>query len=187
MMDDNKSKNYNAIIVSLVFELIYEKGNKDLSRSECYKYLVDSLDIKIDKDLFISLVEANSNFVQTSGENDVFLRLKKEKFEDIDSKVHNHSVEFYINGFLSKYGMKAELKESVMDLLNKSIYENVNSFTINNIKSILPQSLKEKFKKEEIEAFNRFLDEEDHQKNIALFNVFFKSSGIRYNNFRKGS
>lgn len=175
MMDDNKSKNYNSIIVSLIFELLYENGNSDVPRLKCYEYLVSSLNIKIDKELFISLIESNPNFVTTSGENDVFLKLTKEKFQDIDSKVHNHSIEFYIEEFLTKNRRNKELKTSLMDLLNKSIYENVNSFTINNIKSILPQSLKEKFKKEEIDTFNDFLDEDDHQKNIALFNVFLKA------------
>lgn len=175
MMDDNKSKNYNSIIVSLIFELIYERGNKEVSISDCYKYLNSSLNIKIDLELFTSLIEDSKSFVIKSGENDVYLKLKSEKFQEIDSKVQNHSIEFHIESFLNKKRKDENLKEPIMDLMNKSIYENINSFTTSNIKSILPASLKEKFKNEEIEAFNAFLDEDDHIKNIALFNVFLKA------------
>ncbi|WP_342327612.1 hypothetical protein [Pedobacter sp. FW305-3-2-15-E-R2A2] len=175
MMDDNKSKNYNAIITSLIFELIYEKGNTEVSRDECYRYLVDTLNIKIEPDLFYSILEKNDDFIVVSGSNDVLLKLKSEKYEEINSKVLNHSIEYYIEKFIKKNTLDPTFKDSILDILCESIYENVNSFTLSDIKSILPKSLHHKFKKEEIEVFNQFLDENYHQKDIALFNVFLKA------------
>ena len=73
------------------------------------------------------------------------------------------------------------------------MYENINSFTISNINSIIPIEAEKNYSKEEIKYFNDFLDDNNNDKNIALFNVFLKAiefailtSGKGVKEFTKG-
>ena len=193
MMDDNKSKNYNSILVSLVSELIYENDNSELDRGECYSYIVDILKIKLQKDVFIAIIEKSKNFVHTSNQNDVGIKLTDEKFKKIDDNVQEHSIDKHIEEFLKQNNLSIELKPSIEALLYQAIYENINSFTVKNIDSIIPQNVEKNFIEEEINAFNSFLSDTNKEKNASLFNTFLKAvefaiitSGKGVKEFTKG-
>lgn len=193
MMDDNKSKNYNAILVSLISELIYENDNSELDREECYSYIVNDLKIKLQKDVFIAIIEKSKNFVHTPNQNDVGIKLTDEKFKEIDDNVQKHSIDKRIDEFLKQNNLSIELKSSIEALLYQAIYENINSFTVQNIDSIIPQNAKKNFTEEEINAFNSFLSDTNKEKNASLFNTFLKAvefaiitSGKGVKEFTKG-
>ncbi len=193
MMEDNKSKNYNSIIVSLVSELIFENDNKEINREDCYSYIVKDLKIQLQKDLFISIIEKSSNFIHTPNKNDVGVKLKDEKFAEISSNISNHSIDRYISDYLNKNKLSDDLKPSIEELLYQAIYENINSFTVQNINSLIPLNAKEHYSKEEIEVFNSFLSESNKEKNSVLFNTFLKAvefaiitSGKGVKEFTKG-
>ena len=193
MMDDNKSKNYNSILVSLVSELLFENNNVEIDREDCYTYIVNDLKIKLQKDLFINIVEKSKNFIHTPNQNDVGIKLTDKRFGEINDNVVNHSIGKYIDDFIKKEKMSKELKISIESLLFQSIYENINSFTIQNIDSIIPQDVKKKYSDIEINAFNNFLSDSSIEKNTVLFNTFLKAiefaiitSGKGVNEFTKG-
>lgn len=175
MMEDNKSKNYNSVIVSLVCELLYENNNIEITKTQCFNHITKNLKINIEPDLFTSILEKNQSFLLHSDPYDITIKLKSEKYSEINRKVLDHSIEHYIEIFVLKRAYDSSIKTSIENLLFQSIYENINSFTINNVKSILPENLKNKFSRNEIEAFNEFLDEKNQQKDIVLFNVFLKA------------
>lgn len=193
MMEDNKSKNYNSILVSLVSELLFENNNVEIGREDCYTYIVNDLKIKLQKDLFINIVEKSKNFIHTPNQNDVAIKLTDKRFGEINDNVVNHSIGKYIDDFLEKEKMPKELKTSIESLLFQAIYENINSFTIQNIDSIIPLDAKKNYSNIEINAFNNFLSDSSIEKNTVLFNTFLKAiefaiitSGKGVNEFTKG-
>ena len=110
MMDDNKSKNYNAILVSLISELIFENDNSELNREECYSYIINDLKIKLQKDVFIAIIERSKNFVHTPNQNDIGIKLTDEKYKEIDDNVNKHSIDVHIDNFLADKNLSKELK-----------------------------------------------------------------------------
>lgn len=175
MMDDNRSKNYNSIMVSLVSELIFENNNKELNRSECYDYIVNNLKIKLQKDVFINIIEKSKNFVHTPNAEDVGIKLTDEKFAEINENIENYSIGRHLDDFVREKKLPNEFKKSIELLLYQAIYENINSFTIQNINTLIPENIKDNYTVEEIGAFNDFLSSSNHSKNIVLFNTFLKA------------
>lgn len=193
MMEDDKSKNYNSIIVSLVSELLFENDNREINREVCYSYIVNDLKIKLQKDLFIKILEKSTSFIHTPNQIDVGTKLTDKKYAQINKNVANHSIDKYIDAFLIKENLTIDLKSSIESLLFQAIYENINSFTIQNIDSIIPINAKENYSVEEIDAFNNFLSDSNIEKNTVLFNTFLKAvefaiitSGKGVNEFTKG-
>jgi predicted nucleic acid-binding protein len=175
MMDDNKSKNYNSILVSIISELLFENDNSEIDREECYSYLVNNLKIQIQKDVFIRILEKSQNFVHTSNPNYVGVKLTDKKYEEINDNIAKHSINKHINDFIEKKKLPIVLRVSIESLLFHAIYENINSFTVKNIDSIIPINAKEKFRVDEIDAFNSFLNDPNLEKNTVLFNIFLKA------------
>jgi hypothetical protein len=192
-MEDNKSKNYNSILVSLVSELLFENDNVEIDREECYSYIVNDLKIKLQKDLFINIIEKSKILIHTPNQNDVGIKLTDKRFSEINENVKNHSIGKYIDDYLEKENLSKDLKSSIESLLFQAIYENINSFTIQNIESIIPQDAKENYSDIEIKTFNNFLSDSDLEKNTVLFNTFLKAvefaiitSGKGVSEFTKG-
>lgn len=192
-MEDNKSKNYNSIIVSLVSELLFENDNIEINREECYSYIENDLKIKLQKDLFIKVIEKSANFNHTPNQNNVGIKLTDKKFAEINDNVTNHSIDRHIDDFLDNGNLSKKLKSSIESLLFHAIYENINSFTIQNIDSIIPVNAKDNYSVEEINAFNNFLSDSNREKNTVLFNTFLKAvefaiitSGKGVREFTKG-
>jgi len=175
MMDDGKSKNYNSVLVSLVTEMLYENHNKEISRAECYQTIVEELSINVDQDLFFKILEKNKSFEHTPVAEDVLIKLSSKKFQEVDERVQNFSIGHHIEEFITNNSLDSKLIDSTRNLLYQAIYENINSFTIQNVTSLLPISTQEKYNKTEINTFNLFLEDKSHSKNIALFNVFLKA------------
>jgi len=193
MMEDNKSKNYNSIIVSLVSELLFENSNAEIDREDCYSYIVNDLKIKLQKDLFINIIEKSKNFIHTPNQNDVGIILTDKRFAEINDNVANHSIGKHIDDYLEKENLPKELKLSIESLVFQAVYENINSFTIKNIDSIIPKNAKENYSDNEIKTFNDFLSDSNIEKNTVLFNTFLKAvefaiitSGKGVSEFTKG-
>jgi len=193
MMEDNKSKNYNSILVSLVSELLFDNNNVEIDREDCYSYIVNDLKIKLQKDLFINIIEKSKVLIYTPNQNDVGIKLTDKRFSEISENVKNHSIGKYIDDYLEKKNLSKDLKASIESLLFQAIYENINSFTIQNIESIIPLDAKENYSNIEIKTFNNFLSDSDLEKNTVLFNTFLKAvefaiitSGKGVSEFTKG-
>jgi hypothetical protein len=175
MMDDSRSKNFNSIIASLICELLYEGDNVALVKEKCFQHITENLKINLDVELFSSILEKNKDFVLTPEAESITIKLTPEKYADINKKIEQFSLEHYISKFVDKKKYSTPIKEAIERLIYQSIYENINSFSIGNIKTILPENAKTKNSKEEIEAFNAFLDQPDRDKDAALFSVFLKA------------
>jgi predicted nucleic acid-binding protein len=175
MMDDNKSKNYNSILVSVLSELLFENDNVEMDREKCYSYLVNNLKIKVQKDIFIKIIEKSPYFIHISNSDYVGIKLTDQKYAEINDNITKHSINKHINDFVDKKKLPIVLRTSIESLLFHAIYENINSFAIQSIDSIIPLNAKEKFRVDEIDAFNDFLNDSSLEKNVVLFNTFLKA------------
>ncbi len=175
LLDDTDSTNFNGIILSLIHEVIFVNDNSELSRTECYKYISTDLKIKLELDLFYEIIDKAKTLIVAPIEDDLLIKLKPEKYKEISDNIEQHSVERYIRDFVKDRGYGEEYVDLIFKLLTKSIYENINSFTISNIKSIITDDCSNGFSQEQIDIFNEFIDFADHDKQNTLYNTFLKA------------
>jgi hypothetical protein len=175
LIEDRNHSRLNSIILSLIAELIYDNYNQEINRYECFEYLIDYCKFHIEKNYYENLIDNCDFIIKTPSANDVSLKLTPEKFNEINNAISENSLEKYIDDFVSINGSAKTIGEAIAIILYDSIYNNISSFNPDNIKSIIPVELKHKFTKDEVEAFNNFIDWDNNKKNIAVFNVFLKA------------
>lgn len=175
LLDDSDSSNFNGIILSLVHEMLFNNDNKELSRKECYSYITKELNIKLELELFYEIIERSRTIEVSPIQDDLLLKLRPEKYKEINTNIEQHSIERHIKNFIEKNGLDAKYEKLIFSLLTKSIYENINSFTISNIKSIITEDISNGYSQEDINVFNDFIDATDRDKQNALYNTFLKA------------
>lgn len=175
LLDDSDSSNFNGVILSLIHEVLFANDNKELSRNECYNYVTKDLKIKLEHDLFYEIINKSKSLSITSIEDDLLIKLRPEKYQEISNNIEQHSIERHIKKFVEKKALDNKYIELIFRLLTKSIYENINSFTISNIKSIITEDITNGFSQDDIEVFNDFIDYSDKDKQNSLYNTFLKA------------
>ncbi|MDD4387586.1 MAG: hypothetical protein PHD15_07565 [Clostridia bacterium] len=169
------SGNFNDIILSVIYGLLYENKNEEITLTESFVYINDILKISIDNDLFKKLISDSKHLVLTPIRDDVLIKLTCDKFKQIDENILNQSIEHYLADFVRKKNLEKDYEDKLFRLLSKAIYENINSFTIKNINSLVTQNISNGFSNKEIELFNEFLEDKNHLKNVAIYNTFVKA------------
>lgn len=174
-LDDREASNFKMIIISLCCEFLYSTDNKEVELKNVYNHINNDMKINVDYDYFCEVVKKSNNFELSQIDSDIILKLTTKKYGQIDEKIKEHSIETYVNDFVQKKGYEDKIHQAILEILYHSIYENINSFAIDNIKSILPENVQDKHSQHEIDAFNAFLEFNDHEKNTAIYNVFLKA------------
>lgn len=172
LIEDRNHDRLNSIILSLIFEKIFENYNDSISRNDCFRFLVEDFKFQIEKDYFFKLIDQCDSLIKNPNVDDVLINLKPEKFDEIKKSVNEESLESYIKKFVNENLYNEKMVDIISNLLYEAIYNNISSFNTNNIKSIIPKELKTKYSNEEIEAFNNFIDWDNYFKNLSVFNIF---------------
>lgn len=175
-LNDTKANDFKRIIISLVCEYIFDNNNKEISLNDCYSYILNYHKIEIEKDYFIAIISSYPSFDQTSVQSDVLVKLKSKKFGEITDSLKAHSIEVYITNFLHKKNLSEELILPIKSLLYQAVYENINTFSTENLSKLISVKIKDSFSKVELESFNSFLEDDDLEKNTAVYNVFLKAT-----------
>lgn len=175
LLADHSANNYKSVIISLVKEYIIINDNKFVSRTECYNYVSSIVEYDIEKDQFDTILEKSNQFIFDSGTDDVFISLSDDKYEEIKSKTKTQSLEYHIQRFIEQKELPKGYIDKFTKIIYESIYTNISSFSTKNIKSIIKVEDTTKFTKDELDAFNDFMDWNDHKKDISLFNLFLKT------------
>jgi hypothetical protein len=175
-LNDTQANDFKRIVISLVCELIFDNKNQEIKLDECYKHIVSYHKLNIDKDYFTAVITTYKSIEQTPLQNDIFLKLTTKKFGEINDRINEHSVEVYIDNFLTKYNYPSILSERIKSLLYQAVFENISSFSTENLSSLISAQIHNHFTNEEIEKFNEFLEEPNHDKNTAIYNVFLKAT-----------
>lgn len=175
LLQDRDNQDFKRVVLSLIFELIYENSNQDLLTDEIYRAIVNKSKEPIERDFFDTLIANSKSFVITNTESDPLVRLSPEKFIEVEKSISEFSIEPSIINFLSVKNYDEELKEVVINILYQSIYENIYAFNPSNIESLVPDIVKENFEQKELDIFNEFLEFDDPIKNRRLYNQFVKA------------
>ena len=174
-LDDREASNFKKIIISLSCEFLYAFDNKEVELKDIYSYVNNDMKINVEYDYFCEAIKNSKNFEMSQVDSDIILKLTTEKYSQIYERIKEHSIETYVREFVEKRGYENNIQQAILEILYHSIYENINSFAIDNIRSILPHNIQEKHSQSEIDAFNAFLEDSAYEKNTALYNVFLKA------------
>lgn len=175
-LNDTQANDFKRIVISLVCELIFDNKNQEIKLDDCYKHVVNFHKLDIDKDYFTSIVTTYKSIEQIPLQNDIFIKLTSKKFGEINDRLKEHSIEVYIDKFLSKNNYQSNLLERIKSLLYQAVFENISSFSTENLSSLISAKIHNNFTNEEIEKFNEFLEVPNHDKNTAIYNVFLKAT-----------
>lgn len=175
LLNDVKSTNFNSIILSIIQEYFYESKNAQAKVSDLYSYIREYLKIVIDYDFLQILITKSEKFELEPINDDSYVKVKAETFKEIERTIASHSIDTYIVKFLETQQLDLKHKEKIEALLYAAVFENINSFSVDNLSTLLPMNENEEFSKEDIELYNSFLDEEDESKNKAIYNVLSRA------------
>lgn len=192
LIQDRDNQDFKRVVMSIIFELIYENNNLDLQADELYKATISKSKEPIERDFFDGLITNSKSFILTNTENEPLVKLTPQKFEEVEKNISEFSIEPSIESFLKSQSYESNLKEVIIKILYQSIYENIYAFNPSNIESLVPDIIKANFTQPELDIFNEFLEFDDPQKNRRLYNQFVKAiefailtSGKGVKNFTK--
>jgi hypothetical protein len=175
-LNDTQANDFKRIVISLVSEFIFDNKNQEIKLEECYKHIINYHKLEIEKDYFTSIVTAHKSFEQIPLQNDISIKLTSKKFSEINDRLKEHSIEVHIEKFLKSKNYSIEFTERIKSLLYQAVFENISSFSTENLSSLISSQIHNHFTNDEIEKFNEFLEEQNFDKNTAVYNVFLKAT-----------
>jgi hypothetical protein len=175
LLNDAKSSNFNSIIVSIINEYFYENHNEQRKLKDIYRYIREYLKIVIEFDFLAQLIAKSGNFQIDPIQDDSLINLTAEKFANVEQTISLNSIDKHITSFLNSTGTDVKYKEAIEALLYAAVFENINSFSVDNLKSLLPDIQSEELSKEEIDVYNEFLDFPGEEKNKAIYNILSRA------------
>lgn len=175
-LNDTQANDFKRIIISLVCEHIFDNNNVEIRIDDCYKHIINYHKIEVEKDYFVAIISGYNSFEQIPLQSDVLIKLTSKKFGEINDRLKEHSIEVYINKFIKSRNLNDKLLDPIKSLLYQAVFENISTFSTENLSSIISKQIKDNFTNEEIEAFNDFLEDKDLEKNTAVYNVFLKAT-----------
>ncbi|MBW3128426.1 hypothetical protein [Hymenobacter profundi] len=174
MLEDSTAANFNQVVESVVIDFLFDQED-EVTVSDVYSYTSTYLGIPIHLEQFLPIVDKSQNIQKRADVELVYLSLSGTKREDINRNLAENDISKQINKFLHSKNYDQGVGPVLLEMLNISVYENINSFASENIKSIISKNLDTKFSLENIKLFNDFLDEKDTEKNNVLFKHFLKA------------
>lgn len=174
-MQDRDNQDFKRVVLSIIFELLYENSNEELKADELFKATITKCNEPIERDFYDELISNSKSFILTRTGDEPLVKLTPVKFQDVEKNISEFSIEPSINSFLSINGYDKRHKKVIIKILYQSIYENIYAFNPSNIKSLVPDVIKDKFDIVELNLFNEFLEHDDPQKNRRLYNQFVKA------------
>lgn len=175
LIQDRDNQDFKRVVLSIVFELLYENSNVDLKADELFQATITKSKEPIDRDFFDGLMTNSKSFIITNTEDEPLVRLSPEKFNEVENSISEFSIEPSIDSFINANKLNPEFNQSIIAILYQSIYENIYAFNPSNTETLIPDVVKKSFTQEELDAFNAFLEHDDPQKNRRLYNQFVKA------------
>jgi hypothetical protein len=175
LIQDRDSQDLKRIILSIIFEILYENDNSEIQSDLLFQLTNDKFNTKLDKDLFDNILVKSQSFELITTGSDPLVRLTSEKYSEIDKNIAEYSIDSHIEKYLHYNKLPSDKKDKIIEILFQSIYENIYTFTPNNIKTIIPQNVSTKLSQQDLDIFNSFLEYDDSAKNRCLYNQFAKA------------
>lgn len=175
LIQDRDAQDLKRTVISIICEILYENNNTEIPADELFVKTNEKFHTQLDRDFFENLLLKSSSFETINTDNSPFVKLTRQKFNEIDKEIADFSIEPHIEKFLDQKGHSPEYKEKIIEILFQSIYENIYTFNPEKINTIIPQNLSERFSQNELDAFNEFLEFNEPAKNRCLYNQFVKA------------
>lgn len=175
LIQDRDNQDFKRVILSVIFEILYENNNIDLKADELFIATVSKSKEPIERDFFDHLLFNSTSFEVTNTENEPLIRLTPNKFQEVEKNISDFSIEPSIDKFLHLKGYNEYFKEPIINILYQSIYENIYAFNPNSLESLVPEIIQSNFDQQALNIFNEFLEYDDPEKNRRLYNQFVKA------------
>lgn len=175
LIQDRDNQDFKRVVLSIIFELIYENNNVDLKADELYSATIAKSKEPIERDFFDNLITNSKSFELTNTDSEPLVKLTSTKFNEVEKNISEFSIEPSIEKFLKNKNYDLSNKDVIIKILYQSIYENIYAFNPSNTETLVPDVIKENFSQNELNIFNEFLEFDDPQKNRRLYNQFVKA------------
>ncbi len=175
LLQDRDNQDFKRVILSLIFEILYENSNIDINADDLYKITLDKCKEPIERDFFNGLLDNSKSFELTNTGKAPLVKLTTKKLGEVEKSIVEFSIENPIEDFLKLRDYPTDLKDTIIKILYQSIYENIYAFNPTKIDSLVPNVIKEKFTQKELNIFNEFLEYDNPKKNRILYNQFVKA------------
>lgn len=172
-LEDIEDNEYDSSIVAIVCEFLMSNDNKEQLRNVIFDYIRKVLGIKINYDNYEKIIDENEHFVKESTDDDILVKLKDDSVQKFRERYDKYSIDFYITKFCERPNYQGQ-EENIKNVLLKSLYININSFAVADLKTLISESVKSEFSQKEIENFNAFVDWNSLQKNKTIYALFSK-------------
>ncbi len=173
-LEDIEDNEYSTSIVAIVCEFLMSQDNKEHLRDEIFSYIKKTLGIKINYEHYLKIIDSNSNFILEPTDDDILVKLTVEAVQKFRERYDKFSIEAFITQFCETKKIQDKV-ESIKNVLLKSLYININSFAVSDLKTLICDSIKSEFNQDDIILFNSFLDWDNNFKNKAIYALFSKS------------
>ncbi len=174
-LEDLEDQKYESSISAIANEYLMTIENQECLRNQIFDFIKNNLGIRINYEKFKKIINNDLNYTKEASDNDVYVRLNEEAIQKFRERTEKHSIETFINRFC-KQSKWTEYEKKIKNLFLKSLYININSFAINDLRTLISESIKkENENPKEIEAFNSFLEWENDEKNKSIYALFSKS------------
>ena len=175
LIQDRDNQDFKRVVLSIIFELVYENNNIDLKADELYSATITKSKEPIERDFFDNLITNSKSFELTNTDSEPLVKLTSTKFNEVEKNISEFSIEPSIEEFLKNKNYDLSNKDVIIKILYQSIYENIYAFNPSNTETLVPDVIKENFSQNELNIFNEFLEFDDPQKNRRLYNQFVKA------------
>lgn len=174
-LEDLEDYNYETSILVTTFEYLLHKDNLEQPRKEIYAYITKVLGIRLQFGDFSRFIDLSKDLEITAIEDDVLIKLKEDSIQKFRERFEKNTIDKFIDEYAAQNELISKQSQSIKEILLKSLYININSFVISDLKTLISDSIRTGFKQEEIDDFNKFLDWENTEKNKAIYSLFSKA------------
>ncbi|MBO6524276.1 MAG: hypothetical protein JJ971_10655 [Balneolaceae bacterium] len=174
-LEDLEDYDYRSSILVTVFEILLSNNNNEQSRSDIFIYISKTLGLKIQYQKFVEILDSSDDLELDPIDDDLLIKLKEDSLNKYRERLDRNSIDHLIIKYCERENLDNKVAISIRDILNKSLYTNINSFVVSDLKTLISDSIRREFSADEIEYFNSFLDWNDLEKNKAIYSLFSKS------------
>lgn len=174
-LDDLEDYNYESSILVTTFEYILSHDNSEQPRKEIYSYITKTLGIKLQFKDFTSFIDNSEDVELAAIEDDVLVKLKDSSLEKFRERFDKFSIDNHINHFTKVKNHNSTKADDIKAILLKSLFININSFVVTDLKTLISESIKSEFDQDKIDIFNEFLVWDNLEKNKAVYSLFSKA------------
>lgn len=175
LIGDKDSNNLKGIIDSILCEYLYENGNTEVSSKDCFKYITEIFNVKIDLDFLRGVIDNGRSFDISNVDDDFLIKLTGDRIEKIRAKLKTDSIEVWLTEYCESNSLDKPIEGRIKDILYSTIYTNINTFVSSDLRTLLSEKVVNKHNQIDIDHFNSFLDWDNENKNEALYKCFVKA------------